>query len=331
MTAPCNAPFVSVVTPFYNTVDYLAECIESVLAQTHEDFEYILHDNASTDGSADVARAYAAKDPRIRYIRVDVLVPQIPNYNRTLEHIDPRSVWCKMVQADDWIERRCLEDMVAVGAQSDRVGIVASFRRREADLLGGGPDYRRSVFPGREIARAEVLGQYHVLGSPTTVMYRSEIVRARKPFYTVGRLSPDTEACLEILREWDLGFAHQVLTFSRRQPGSIYREIVSRDGHILGEAILAWRYGPEFLDAAECDRRRRDTLDALHARLGLAVLKARPAAYWRMHRDGLRSVGLDLERWRVARSAAAYVLRAAARPALMAEIAREWSAASRKH
>ena len=60
------SPLVSVLTPFYNTAPYLAECIESVLAQTRGDFEYLLVDNCSTDGSDDIAAGYAARDPRIQ-------------------------------------------------------------------------------------------------------------------------------------------------------------------------------------------------------------------------------------------------------------------------
>ena len=59
---------VSVVTPFYNTAAYLEECIESVLAQTYRDFEYLLVNNKSTDGSREIAARYAAKDPRLRLL-----------------------------------------------------------------------------------------------------------------------------------------------------------------------------------------------------------------------------------------------------------------------
>src|ERR1700739_3466819 len=104
-------PLVSVVTPFFNTAPYLAECIESVLAQSYTHFEYILLDNCSTDGSSEIAASYAS-DPRIHLIRCTEFVSQLPNYNRALKKISNSSVYCKIVQADDWIFPECLQLMV---------------------------------------------------------------------------------------------------------------------------------------------------------------------------------------------------------------------------
>jgi glycosyltransferase involved in cell wall biosynthesis len=53
-------PLVSIVTPFYNTRDYLRECMESVLRQTYENSEYVLVDNCSTDGLSEIAADYAS-------------------------------------------------------------------------------------------------------------------------------------------------------------------------------------------------------------------------------------------------------------------------------
>ena len=80
-------PLISVVTPFYNTAPYLAQCIESVLAQSYTKFEYLLLDNCSTDGSSEIAETYARRDPRIRVIRRPQLVPQLRNYNDALTKI----------------------------------------------------------------------------------------------------------------------------------------------------------------------------------------------------------------------------------------------------
>ena len=73
-------PLVSFVTPFFNTREYLAECIESVLRQTYQDWEYILVDNQSKDGSNEIAKSYASRFPeKIRLIRTEKFLTQVQN------------------------------------------------------------------------------------------------------------------------------------------------------------------------------------------------------------------------------------------------------------
>jgi glycosyltransferase involved in cell wall biosynthesis len=62
-------PVVSVVMPVYQGREHLAEAVESVLAQTFAQFELLLVDDGSTDGSSEIARAYAGRDPRVHYTR----------------------------------------------------------------------------------------------------------------------------------------------------------------------------------------------------------------------------------------------------------------------
>jgi glycosyltransferase involved in cell wall biosynthesis len=61
-------PKLSVIVPVYNTEKYLRECIDSILAQTFTDFELILVNDGSTDGSGAICDAYATQDERIRVI-----------------------------------------------------------------------------------------------------------------------------------------------------------------------------------------------------------------------------------------------------------------------
>ena len=63
-----SAPEVSVVMPVYNADRYLAEAIESILAQTFGDFEFLVLDDGSTDRSLEIARHYAASDRRIQVL-----------------------------------------------------------------------------------------------------------------------------------------------------------------------------------------------------------------------------------------------------------------------
>ena len=64
-----RTPRVSVGLPVYNGQEYLAECLDSLLKQDFEDFELIISDNGSTDGTEEICRSYAARDDRIRYLR----------------------------------------------------------------------------------------------------------------------------------------------------------------------------------------------------------------------------------------------------------------------
>jgi glycosyltransferase involved in cell wall biosynthesis len=76
---------VSIGVPVYNGERYLAQTLESLLGQTFTDFELLICDNASTDGTAEVARGYAARDRRVRYARSDRNLGLARNFNRAFE------------------------------------------------------------------------------------------------------------------------------------------------------------------------------------------------------------------------------------------------------
>lgn len=66
-----GTPLISVVMPVYNALPFLDQSIRSILDQTFTDFEFVIHDDASTDGSAEVLRAWAQKDQRIKLFGSD--------------------------------------------------------------------------------------------------------------------------------------------------------------------------------------------------------------------------------------------------------------------
>ena len=76
-----GAPCVSVGMPVYNGADFLAEAIESILCQTYQNFELLIQDNASTDVTEQICRAYAAADPRVSYVRMPHHVNAAANHN----------------------------------------------------------------------------------------------------------------------------------------------------------------------------------------------------------------------------------------------------------
>lgn len=105
------SPLVTVGLPVFNGENYVEEAISSVLAQTFEDFELIICDNASTDRTSAICRAFAAADPRIRYFRNARNLGAAPNYNLCFERA--RGRYLKWLAHDDAVEPTFLAESVA--------------------------------------------------------------------------------------------------------------------------------------------------------------------------------------------------------------------------
>lgn len=80
-----DAPLVSIGLPIYNEERHLAEALDSLLAQDYANIEVVISDNASTDATAEICAAYAARDKRIRYLRNDINIGGMENFNRVVE------------------------------------------------------------------------------------------------------------------------------------------------------------------------------------------------------------------------------------------------------
>src|SRR5215472_5521109 len=171
-----SLPLVSIVTPVHNEEEYLAECIESVLAQTYQNWDYTIVDNCSTDGSIQIARQYAAKDRRIRVLENQQFLPALSNFNLALRQIAPASKYCKVVLGDDWIFPECLERMVAVAEEHPSVGMVSAYVLEGKQVKCLGLPTQTTFVPGREICRKHFLEDLYVFHSPSNVLYRADLV-----------------------------------------------------------------------------------------------------------------------------------------------------------
>jgi glycosyltransferase involved in cell wall biosynthesis len=79
------APRLTIGLPVYNGEKYLAESLDALLGQSYKDFELLISDNASTDGTADICRQYGEQDARIRYVRQSSNIGCAPNHNFVVE------------------------------------------------------------------------------------------------------------------------------------------------------------------------------------------------------------------------------------------------------
>lgn len=145
-------PAVSIGMPVYNAERYLRETIGAVLAQTFRDFELIISDNASTDGSLAICEEFARSDPRVRVVRQETNLGAAANFRTVLDAARaPIFMWAG---ADDWRSADSLALTYDILARRPDVVAVNCRTRFEGDTfdherMGDGPieddDPRRRV------------------------------------------------------------------------------------------------------------------------------------------------------------------------------------------
>lgn len=301
---PKSQPLVSVVTPVYNGAEFLAECIESVLAQTYENWEYVIVDNRSTDHSLEIAQQYAQQDARIRVHSNAEFLKQFQNWNHAMRQISPESKYCKVLHADDWLFPECIARMVKVAEAHPSVGIVSAYRLDENQVNLDGLPYPSTIVSGREICHSSLLGglHIHVFGSPTSLLIRSAIVHGREAFYDESVIHSDTATCFDILQDCDFGFVHQVLTFTRRHNESLTSVTNLFNTRYLARFIVFLRYGPVYLSEEEYEERLEQRLENYHRFLAQGVLELKGKEFRDFHRNELERLGYPLSTARLVKA-----------------------------
>jgi len=119
-----SAPCISIGLPVYNGERYLRVALESMLSQTLRDFELIICDNSSTDGTEGICREYAARDPRVQYHRLPSNVGAANNFRRTFEL--SRGRYFKWIASDDYCAPTFLEHCKRVLDEHQEVVLCTS-------------------------------------------------------------------------------------------------------------------------------------------------------------------------------------------------------------
>ena len=290
-------PLVSVATPVYNGEEFLTECIESILSQTYQNFEYIIVNNCSTDRSLDIALDYAKKDARIRIHTNKEFVGVMENHNIALSLISPDAKYCKVVCADDFIFPECLARMVELAEAHPAVSLVGSYSVVGNKVMNQGLVYERKVVSGKEICRATLAGGPYVFGSPTTLLYRADLVRKTKSFYPNSSPHCDTTACYQSLEDSDFGFVHQVLSYTRIHATSqTSRSLKFGTIHLATLSDVA-RFGPKYLSPIELKQRLARLQDNYYGALVPTLFThPRNRKFWQEQRRELQDMGLKFSR-----------------------------------
>ena len=217
---------VSVCIPVYNGAATVVRSIQSVLAQTYRDFECVVVDNNSTDGTADAVATVA--DSRVRLVRNETNIGLVGNHNKCVQ--TARGELIQFVHADDWLLPRSLETLVPA-FDSPNVGFAFARRHVETTDTSWKARYGRldgplqplsSVNEGPELVRRYLAagGDGNPIGEPTSVMVRRDTLIEAGGFRPEVPQLQDIDAWLRVLIRSDAAFVDDELSVRWHHAGS---------------------------------------------------------------------------------------------------------------
>ena len=144
-------PVVSIVMPVWNAARFLERTLDSALKQTFDDFEVVCTDDGSTDGSLDILRAYARRDPRIRAIGARH-AGACATLNRCLD--EARGQYVAFLDNDDWLHPKALQTAYGVISSAQIDLLFFDWRAVRDDGTVQTPEFP----PVPQVLRPQIIG-----------------------------------------------------------------------------------------------------------------------------------------------------------------------------
>ena len=208
-------PLVSICIPLYNAVQYIAETFRCVQRQTYPNWELLIVENCSNDGSAEVIERLVAEadDDRIRLHVNDTHLDMAGNMNKALSLA--RGDFIKLLCADDTITADCIEKQVAALRDHPRAVLAACSRNIT------GPDGKvlmvRSSFPrsglyaGGAVVQRCLRSGSNLIGEPTSVLMRASALDGLSKLNPEARYWIDFDFWTRLLSRGDMYFEKEPL------------------------------------------------------------------------------------------------------------------------
>jgi glycosyltransferase involved in cell wall biosynthesis len=252
-----KVPSVTVCLPVYNGAKYLAKAIESVRAQTYQDFELLIANDCSTDDSKAIMESFAQKDERIKVWTNAKNLGHYPNYNACLTKASGHFI--KLFAQDDVFEPHMLERMVSVLTKNENVSVVMCARswmdadempikaQTDLEIRMTRPFVSDKLIPGEEAIVSTLREQINWLGEPVCQMFRRQFTAAGfdEAFHQIG----DLDFTYQSLERGDFYFIADPLCRFRKHSDSWTTSNLAKLATYLDWVLLAAKY-EKYLPAA---------------------------------------------------------------------------------
>jgi len=212
-------PKISVIIPTYNRLDYLKEAATSVLKQTFDNYELIISDNHSSDGTATWGRALARNNSKVRYFRNKKNLGMVRNWNVGLDRA--RGKYLSVLNDDDLWEPGFLQETIKILDKKPNVGLVFVYtsiitNNGKSRQKRVNPEYFRVFKRSKEMNGVECIkkfltGKWQV-NMPSSILVRSECFSKLGKFDEIGL---DLEMWLRICSKYDFYYLDKKLAYWR--------------------------------------------------------------------------------------------------------------------
>ena len=201
-----HRPAVTVFIPVYNRGRYLAQAVDSMLAQTYRDFEILILDDGSEDDSLEIARSY--RDPRVRVEANSKNLGNTPTRNRGIDL--SRGRFIATLDSDDFaMPERLAKQVDYLEAHKDCVA-VGSWIRKQDDATGTSR-LKRHPLTSREM---KAWFPWHNSLSQTSIMVRADTLK-RLRYDESYEQCQDYDLHIRLAREHDIANLPEALTVKR--------------------------------------------------------------------------------------------------------------------
>lgn len=230
---------ISIIVPIYNVEKYLWQCLDSIVAQTYQNFECLLINDGSPDNSADICREYAVRDSRFKYFdKENGGVSSARNFGIK----NSMGNYITFVDPDDWLDSMYLETLYEIMIKHNADVSIACYgaydEERATYLFYAYGDEYEKVYSGREVV--EQLPKFE--GGDLTFQTSWGILSKRELFdqitFPEGRVNEDIGTNYKLfMQAKKIVYLHKNLYIYRIRKTSIsnsgFSEKMMRDSHDL--------------------------------------------------------------------------------------------------
>lgn len=214
------SPLVSICLPVFNGAAYLSNAIDSALRQSIGDFELLIADDGSIDGSQNIINEYAGKDNRIVFWTNSSRLGLFGNYNACLTRAQGKFI--KPFAQDDLLAPEAVAQMCHVLQRNEQISVVSCGKiwigEDGAEIKRLVQFARDQIIPGKEVIIANLINLTNWVGEPSAVMFRASDKGAGfdETYYHFG----DIEYWFRLLNKGELHYLSAPLCSFRRHKES---------------------------------------------------------------------------------------------------------------